>query len=93
MSVEAERALLAPINATAAQWHRTAEELATPPMPGDRRMVRLLGELEGELDGFWQRRRRLLALAFARSARLAPFVREYEEACRKYALFHVRPVC
>lgn len=38
---------------------------------GDRGLVKQIGDLEAELESFWNRRRRLLALAFARSERVS----------------------
>lgn len=66
MRVAAERVYLLPINVAATRWHRTTETLAGREITGDRRLARLLGELEEELDGLWQARRRALAGAFAR---------------------------
>lgn len=92
MRVAAERVYLLPINTAATRWHQTSERLAGQGITGDRRLARLLGELEEELDGLWRARRRALAVAFARGLTKADLARHMlVNDPRDRA--HIAPVC
>jgi hypothetical protein len=80
------------IGALASEWHRCSCALSNLELSGDRRLVRRLLRLEELLEKAWQRRRRLLALAYARLLAEALLVEPFGREERR-ELLHIPPVC
>jgi hypothetical protein len=80
------------INHLADEWHGEYCRLGGREISGDRRLIRRIQQLEEMLEEFWDRRRRLLALACARAMPAELLVQRFERDFLGDRI-HVAPLC
>ena len=84
---------LEPINQLAREWHQVTALLASDVVTGSTRSyLRRLKELEAELDSWWLKRRKWLALAYNRTLPTCLLVQRFDSLRERLQPVHIQPM-